>query len=82
MPDISLSLRGSSREGRDLPVAKLGFMATFTPISLRMRLILSEVSRIEGKQVNDVNGAFLEDTNFLAKLREQLRGNLLSNKVF
>ena len=45
-------------------------MAIFTAISLRIRLILSEFPRIQGKRVNNLNRAFLEDTDFLAKLGE------------
>ena len=31
--------------------------------------------------MNNVNGGFLEDIDFLAKLREKLRGNPLNNEV-
>ena len=65
MSDISFSLARFLGEGRNLSIVKRGLISAFSSISIRIPLILWEVSRIQGKQVNDVNRALLQDTDFL-----------------
>ena len=58
---------------KNLSIVKWGFIASFTQISLKKRLILWEVSRVKGKQVSNVNDTFLEETDFRAVTRTTIR---------
>ena len=44
------------REGRNLPMIRKGFKATFTPTPFKTRLILSDTPLMKGKVVKDFAG--------------------------